>query len=146
MGTRVYGLAVGDSVTFSGPIDYFAVKSGSREKIFIGAGAGMAHLRAMIRFLLRGGATESIHFWYGARSLSDAPYVNEFVALAARFPNFRWQLVLSEATAGSPAAAGLRAGRVHDIARQQLLRIAPRPGSCDHCLYGRPCWPRRARC
>lgn len=134
----LYGLRVGDTVLFSGPFGDFAIQPGGREKVFIGGGAGMAPLRTMIRSLLHGGAQESIHFWYGARSLSDAPYVEEFEGLRAQFPNFRWQLVLSDAPAGSADAVGRPTGMVHEVAKQALLRQEPRPESCDFYVCGPP--------
>ena len=134
----LYGLTVGDVVHFSGPFGDFAIKPGGREKVFIGGGAGMAPLRSMIRSLLHGGAGESIHFWYGARTLSDAPYVAEFEAMAARFPNFAWQLVLSEVPAGSADAASPPTGMVHEVAQQALLRRQPQPESCEFYLCGPP--------
>ncbi|MGC8001165.1 NADH:ubiquinone reductase (Na(+)-transporting) subunit F, partial [Salmonella enterica] len=75
----------------------FALKPGTKEKVFIGGGAGMAPLRAMIHSLLDRGASERIHFWYGARNLREAPYVDEIAELANTHPNFTWHLVLSNA-------------------------------------------------
>ena len=134
----LYGLKEGDIVRFSGPFGDFAVQPGGREKIFIGGGAGMAPLRAMIRSLLEGGAKEPIHFWYGARSLRDAPYVDEMLLLATRFANFRWQLVLSDIGKDSDAATGLPAGLVHEVAHQALLRTHPDLRSCDFYVCGPP--------
>src|SRR3546814_6107363 len=53
------------------------VCSSDLEKIFIGGGAGMAPLRAMVHALLDSDANERIHFWYGARNLREGPYVAE---------------------------------------------------------------------
>lgn len=64
----MYTLKVGDELRLSGPFGDFALKPGSREKVFIGGGVGMAPLRAMIHDLLLKGANEPLHFWYGARS------------------------------------------------------------------------------
>lgn len=125
-------------MTFSGPFGDFAIKPGGREKVFIGGGAGMAPLRAMIRSLLHGGASEPIHFWYGARNVADAPYVDEFEALMAQFPNFRWQLVLSDVHAASAEAVSQPTGMVHEVAQQALLRLEPQPESCDFYVCGPP--------
>ncbi len=134
----LYSLAVGDEVNFSGPFGDFAVSASGREKVFIGGGAGMAPLRAMIRSLLEGGAKERIHFWYGARQLSDAPYVDEFEALTARFPNFCWQLVLSDVPAGSADAAHGPTGMVHEVAQQALMRRDLEPESYEFYVCGPP--------
>lgn len=127
--TYLYTLKEGDNVRFSGPFGDFAIQPGKREKVFIGGGAGMAPLRAMLRSLLEGCAQEPIHFWYGARTQVDVPYADEMAALAARYSNFKWNLVLSDAPAGS---------FVHEAARDGLLRTHPDVHACDFYLCGPP--------
>lgn len=129
----MYTLREGDQVRFSGPFGDFALKPGGREKVFIGGGAGMAPLRAMIHELLDKGAGEPLHFWYGARSLRDAPYVAEMEAFARQHPNFHWQLVLSE-DAGDGRATGL----VHEAARDGLLRAHRDLASLEFYVCGPP--------
>lgn len=130
----MYTLKAGDTVRFSGAFGDFAIKPGGREKVFIGGGAGMAPLRAMIRSQLASGAREPLHFWYGARSHRDAPYVDEMRAFAEQHPNFKWQLVLSEEAPESGAARGF----VHEAARDALLRSHPDLSSCDFYVCGPP--------
>ncbi|MFT7773988.1 2Fe-2S iron-sulfur cluster-binding protein [Roseateles sp.] len=129
----VFGLKAGDRLKYSGPFGDFAIRPGGREKVFIGGGAGMAPLRAMVRELLASGAAEPVHFWYGARTALDAPYVEEMEALAARYRNFSWQLVLSE-----QREAGAPAGLVHEAVREGLLKRHPDLLACDFYLCGPP--------
>jgi len=68
-----YTLREGDRVRYSGPFGDFALSGSEREKIFIGAGAGMAPLRALIQQRLDEGGGERIHYWYGARGERDCP-------------------------------------------------------------------------
>ena len=131
----MYMLKEGDRVHFSGAFGDFAIKPGGREKVFIGGGAGMAPLRAMIHSLLDQGAREPMHFWYGARSERDAPYVDEMKAFADKHPNFKWQLVLSEDAGG---AENVSVGLVHEAVRDALLRKHPDLGACDFYLCGPP--------
>ncbi len=128
----MYTLKPGDAVSFSGPYGEFALKPGAREKVFIGGGAGMAPLRAMIHALFAQGASEPVHFWYGARSRRDAPYVEEMAAFAASHPNFDWQLVLSEEGGAGPA------GYVHEAVRDGLLRDHPNLTSLEFYVCGPP--------
>ncbi len=130
----MYTLKPGDTVSFSGPFGDFALKPGSREKVFIGGGAGMAPLRAMIHELLTKGASEPIHFWYGARSMRDAPYLDEMQAFADRHPNFHWHLVLSE----EAGQHGHRSGLVHEAARNELLHTHGDIGSLEFYVCGPP--------
>jgi len=129
----MFGLRAGDAVQFSGPFGDFAVQPGQREKVFIGGGAGMAPLRAMVRELIESGAGELVHFWYGARSIAEAPYVDEMQALAARYPNFRWQLVLSE-----ECDPGVPHGLIHEAVRDGLLKHHPDLFACEFYLCGPP--------
>ncbi len=131
----MYTLKPGDQVRFSGAFGDFAIKPGGREKVFIGGGAGMAPLRAMIHSLLDDGAREPMHFWYGARSQRDAPYVDEMKAFADKHPNFKWQLVLSDDAGG---ADNVSVGLVHEAARDALLRKHPDLAACDFYLCGPP--------
>ncbi|HEY5612201.1 MAG TPA: 2Fe-2S iron-sulfur cluster-binding protein, partial [Lysobacter sp.] len=133
--TYLYSLKPGDTVRFSGPFGDFALKPGGREKIFIGGGAGMAPLRAMVHSLLDNGATERIHFWYGARNPREAPYVDEMAELAQRHANFTWHLVLSEE---AEHAAGLVKGLVHEATHEGLLRDHADIHACEFYLCGPP--------
>ena len=95
----------------------------------------MAPLRAMIRANLAGGAQESMHFWYGARTLRDAHYVQEMSALAQKHANFSWHLVLSE---DAEHGASLLKGLVHEAVREALLQTHPDLHACDFYLCGPP--------
>jgi Na+-transporting NADH:ubiquinone oxidoreductase subunit F len=130
----MYTLKVGDELRFSGPFGDFALKPGGREKVFIGGGAGMAPLRAMIHELLAKGATEPLHFWYGARSRRDAPYMDEMRDFASKYPNFHWHLVLSEESGQNDIPSGL----VHEKVKDGLLRMHPNLGSLEFYVCGPP--------
>ncbi|MCD9028253.1 PepSY domain-containing protein [Luteimonas sp. BDR2-5] len=137
----LYALRPGDRVRYSGPFGDFALQPGGREKVFIGGGAGMAPLRAMIRDLLDRGAEEPIHFWYGARSLRDAPFVEEMRRLATAHANFHWHLVLSETVpdeSGRADGCGALHGLVHEAAARGLLEAHPALQACDFYLCGPP--------
>lgn len=131
----LYSLKPGDALRFSGPFGDFQLKPGHAEKVFIGGGAGMAPLRAMTHRLLDGGAQERIHFWYGARSLRDAPYLDEMAELAKRHANFTWHLVLSDEAEHAP---GLVKGLVHEATHDALLRDHPDLHACEFYLCGPP--------
>jgi Na+-transporting NADH:ubiquinone oxidoreductase subunit F len=131
----VYSLRPGDRVAFNGPFGQFAIRPGANEKVFIGGGAGMAPLRAMIHALLDAGSTEAIQFWYGARSIADAPYAEEMAALARRHGNFHWRLVLSDDHSMEP---GHLHGFVHEVAWHGLLAAQVEVQQCDFYLCGPP--------
>jgi len=123
----VHALKQGDRVAFNAPFGEFALRRGRHEKVFIGGGAGMAPLRAMIRAQLESGATETVRFWYGARDENEVPYREEFDALAARHAHFSWHVVLSGG------------GRmVHEAVRDEFLAQDPHARDCDFYVCGPP--------
>lgn len=140
--TYLYTLQPGDRVRYSGPFGDFAIQSGQREKVFIGGGAGMAPLRAMIRTLLAGAGSERIHYWYGARNLKEAPYVEEMQELAQRHANFSWHLVLSDEAQGGDA---LLRGLVHEVAHDRLLRSHRALADCEFYVCGPPAMLKATR-
>jgi Na+-transporting NADH:ubiquinone oxidoreductase subunit F len=97
MSSYIFGLKPGDEVTISGPYGEFFAKDTDKEMIFVGGGAGMAPMRSHIFDQFRRIHTKrKVSFWYGARSLREAFYVEDFDAIQAENDNFRWHLALSE--------------------------------------------------
>jgi len=133
----LFSLLEGDPVQVSGPFGSFRAQDTNREMVFIGGGVGMAPLRAMIyEQLERLGSKRKMSFWYGARSMSDLFYANEFDALAARHPNFNWTVALSDP---DPSDAWVGpVGFVHTVAFERLLRDHPAPEECEYYLCGPP--------
>ena len=83
MSSWIFGLKPGDTVTVSGPYGEFFARDTDKEMCFIGGGAGMAPMRSHIfDQLMRLHSQRRITFWYGARSLREAFYVDEFERLA----------------------------------------------------------------
>ena len=98
----LFGLRPGDAITLAGPFGEFHARESDNEMVLIGGGAGIAPLRAIIHDQLIGRRTNRpISFWYGARSMDEICYREEFDDLAARFSNFSWHVALSEPRAGS---------------------------------------------
>jgi Na+-transporting NADH:ubiquinone oxidoreductase subunit F len=92
----VFGLKPGDKVTISGPYGDFMAKDTQKEMCFVGGGAGMAPLRSHILHQLEGiNSGRKISFWYGARSVKEMFYHEEFTDLAKRYDNFTYHVALS---------------------------------------------------
>jgi len=95
--TYIFSRKPGDKVTVSGPYGEFMIKNTRNEMVYIGGGAGMAPLRSQIFHLFHTLKSERIvSYWYGARSLREVFYEDEFRAIEKKFPNFRFNLALSE--------------------------------------------------
>ncbi|MFO7913422.1 MAG: NADH:ubiquinone reductase (Na(+)-transporting) subunit F [Desulfotignum sp.] len=92
----IFGLKPGDKVKISGPYGDFMAKDTDKEMCFIGGGAGMAPLRSHILHQLEGiNSGRRISFWYGARSVKEMFYHEEFTELAKRYDNFTYHVALS---------------------------------------------------
>ena len=92
----IFGLKPGDKVKISGPYGDFMAKDTDKEMCFLGGGAGMAPLRSHILHQLEGiDSRRKITFWYGARSVKEMFYHEEFLDLEKRFDNFTYHVALS---------------------------------------------------
>ena len=81
----------------SGPYGEFHIKDTNSEMVFIGGGAGMAPLRSHIFHLFHTLKTNrKVSYWYGARSMREVFYEDEFRAIEKNFPNFKFNIALSE--------------------------------------------------
>ena len=97
MSSWVFNLKKGDKVRVFGPFGEFFAKETDNEMVFVGGGAGMAPMRAHIfDQLLRLNSKRKITFWYGARSLREMFYVDEFNKLDNDNENFNWHVALSD--------------------------------------------------
>jgi len=97
MSSYIFDLKPGDEVVISGPFGEFFAKDTAAEMVFIGGGAGMAPMRSHIFDQFRRIKTDrKVSFWYGARSLREAFYIDHFDTIAEENDNFEWHLALSE--------------------------------------------------
>jgi len=137
MSSFIFGRNPGDKVMVSGPYGEFFARDTDAEMVFIGGGAGMAPMRSHILDQLKRLKTNrTISFWYGARSLSEAFYVDEFDALAESNENFSWYLALSEPLPRDDWT-GLT-GFVHDVLYENYLKDHPAPEDCEYYMCGPP--------
>lgn len=90
----------GDKVTVSGPYGEFFIKPTKKEMVYIGGGAGMAPLRSHIFHLFHTLKTKDrkVSYWYGGRSRRELFYNEDFWNIEKDFPNFSYQVALSNAT------------------------------------------------
>ncbi|MFH1264759.1 MAG: NADH:ubiquinone reductase (Na(+)-transporting) subunit F [Planctomycetota bacterium] len=137
MSSYIFNLKPGDQVTSSGPYGEFFVKDTDAEMIYIGGGAGMAPLRSHIFDLLkRVNSKRKISYWYGARSLREVFYAEEFDKLREENPNFTWNLALSEPLP-EDHWQGLT-GFIHQVLYDSYLKDHPAPEDCEYYFCGPP--------
>jgi Na+-transporting NADH:ubiquinone oxidoreductase subunit F len=135
MSSWLFSLEPGDAVTVSGPFGEFFARDTDREMCFIGGGAGMAPMRSHIfDQFKRLHTTRKATFWYGARSLREAFYTDEFDAIQAEHPNFRWHLALSEPLAEDQWTGPV--GFIHDVLYRDYLSKHPAPEDVEYYMCG----------
>ena len=126
-----------DEVTVSGPFGEFFAKDTDNEMVFIGGGAGMAPMRSHIFDQLKRIHTKrKMTFWYGARSLREAFYVDEFDALARENENFEWHLALSDPLPEDEWDGDT--GFIHQVVYEKYLKDHPAPEDCEYYMCGPP--------
>ena len=137
MSSYVFSLKPGDKVTVYGPFGEFFARDTENEMIFVGGGAGMAPMRSHIfDQLKRINSKRKISFWYGARSLRECFYSEEYDALAADNDNFDWHLALSDPQA-EDEWNGLT-GFIHNVLFEQYLKDHEAPEDCEYYMCGPP--------
>ena len=133
----IYSLKPGDKITISGPYGEFHVKDTDNEKMFIGGGAGMAPMRSHIFDQFKTKKTNTkVTFWYGARSLKEVFYDDQFKAIAKDFPNFRYELGLSDAQPEDNWKG--YTGFIHNIIFENYLKDHEAPEDIEYYLCGPP--------
>lgn len=137
MSSYVFSLKPGDKVTVYGPFGEFFAKDTDAEMIFIGGGAGMAPMRSHIfDQLKRLRSTRKISFWYGARSLRELFYQEDYDQLQAQFANFKWHIALSDPQP-EDNWHGLT-GFIHNVLFEHYLKNHPAPEDCEFYMCGPP--------
>ena len=137
MSSYTFGLKPGDEVVISGPYGEFFARETDNEMCFIGGGAGMAPMRSHIFDQFRRIHTDrKVTFWYGARSLREAFYNDDFDGIAAENENFEWHLALSEPLPEDHWAG--HTGFIHQVLYDNYLKDHPAPEEIEYYLCGPP--------
>ena len=141
--TYVFSRKPGDKVWISGPYGEFLLPKDdpdSQEYIFVGGGAGMAPLRSHIMHLFKTLRTrKEVHFFYGARALVEAFYLEDFAEIEKEFPNFHFHLALDRPDPEADAA-GVKytAGFVHNVMNETYLKDHEAPEDIKYFMCGPP--------
>lgn len=133
----IFSRKPGDKVTISGPYGEFFIKDTQSEIMFIGGGAGMAPMRSHIFHLFKTAKTgRKTTFWYGARSMKEVFYKEDFDSIAAEFPNFEWHLALSEPLPEDNWTGPT--GFIHQVIYDNYLTKHEEPEDIEYYLCGPP--------
>jgi Na+-transporting NADH:ubiquinone oxidoreductase subunit F len=80
--------------------------------------------------------TRKVTFWYGARSLREAFYVEDFDSIAREHDNFEWHLALSEPLPEDNWTG--YTGFIHQVVLEHYLKDHPAPEDVEYYLCGPP--------
>ena len=136
----IFSRKPGDKVVMSGPFgDFHPIFDSKKEMIWVGGGAGMAPLRSQIMHLLKTLhiRDREMHYFYGARSLSEAFFLEDFHELEKEYPNFHFHLALDRPDpkadeAGVPYTAGF----VHEVMYNTYLKDHDAPEDIEFYMCG----------
>ena len=133
----IYSLKPGDPVSISGPYGEFFIKDTDREMVYIGGGAGMAPMRSHLFHLFHTLKTgRKVSFWYGARSLREMFYDDEFKNIANEFPNFSYHVALSEPFPEDNWTGPT--GFIHQVTHDNYLSDHTDPTEIEYYMCGPP--------
>jgi Na+-transporting NADH:ubiquinone oxidoreductase subunit F len=137
MSSYIFSLTPGDEVTISGPFGEFFTKDTDNEMVFIGGGAGMAPMRSHIFDQFKRIHTDrKVSFWYGARSLREAFYQEDFDEIASANDNFEWHLALSDPLPEDDWDGD--SGFIHQVVYDKYLKNHPAPEDVEYYMCGPP--------
>jgi propane monooxygenase reductase subunit len=126
-------LEVGHQLDLTGPFGVFTLRDNPGARlIFLGGGAGMAPILALLRSMAERGIDRPTTFYYGARTARDLCFVDELRALEESLPNFRFVPALSEQVAGDDWDG--ETGLITDVVR----RLEPDLKGADAYVCGPP--------
>ncbi len=136
----IFSLKPGDKVRMSGPYgDFHPIFDSKKEMIWVGGGAGMAPLRSQIMYMLKTLHTRDreMHYFYGARSLNEAFFLDDFHELEKEYPNFHFHLALDRPDPiADEAGVKYTAGFVHQVMYNTYLKDHEAPEDIEYYMCG----------
>jgi len=139
-----FTLKPGDKIRLSGPYGESFMIEDERELIFLIGGAGSSFGRSHIMHLFKTEHTNrKVSFWYGARSLKENIYQEEYEQLDKEHDNFSYKLVLSEPTeedlaTGWPSDDPLKTNYLFLAFKEGQLKKMDEPEECLYYVCGPP--------
>jgi propane monooxygenase reductase subunit len=110
-------LSVGDRLEVTGPFGVFTLRDNPGARlVFVGGGAGMAPILALLRAMAERGIDRKTTFYYGARRRKDLCFEEELRALEEKLADFRYVPALSEPDEGDEWAG--ETGLITDVLRR----------------------------
>jgi ferredoxin-NADP reductase len=103
---HLFSMKAGDSIEMSAPLGFFTIRDPAKEAVFIATGTGIAPFLAMAPDYLSHPHANQLTLIFGVRHEHTIYYRDDFDALAATYPNFRFWPTLSRADSSWTGRAG----------------------------------------
>ena len=136
----IFNLKPDDKVTVSGPYgDFHPMFNSKAEMLYVGGGAGMAPLRSHLLHLLKTieVSDRKISYFYGARALNEVFYMEDFLNLEKKFPNFSFHLALDKPdTDADKKGVKYTTGFVHQVILDTYLKTHETPEDIEYYMCG----------
>ena len=136
----IFTLKPGDKVIMSGPYgDFHPIFDSKKEMIWVGGGACMAPLSAQIMHMTKTLHTRDreMHYFYGARSLSEVFYLEDFLEIEKEYPNFHFHLALDRPDpVADEAGVKYTAGFIAPVMYETYLKNHEAPEDCEYYMCG----------
>lgn len=127
------GLQVGARLDVEGPFGAFRLRENSAaDLLFVGGGAGLAPLLALLRSMAERGVERTVTFYYGARARRDLCFEAEIAELREQLPGLTYVPALSEP--GPDDAWDGEEGLITDVLARRELAL----GGVDAYVCGPP--------
>ncbi len=131
----IFSRKPGDKVTVSGPYGEFHIQKTENEMLYIGGGAGMAPLRSHLFHLFHTLKTgRKVSYWYGARSVREIFYEEDFRAIEREFPNFKFTIALSDPQPSDNWTGPV--GFIHQVIYDNYLKDHEAPEDIEYYMCG----------
>ena len=136
----IFNLKPGDKVKMSGPYgEFHPLFNSKREMLWVGGGAGMAPLRSQIMHMTKTlkVTDRKMSYYYGARSLQEAFYLEDYFQLEKEFPNFSFHLALDRPDPlADEAGVKYTPGFVHQVIYDTYLKNHDAPEDIEYYMCG----------
>ncbi|HSK69125.1 MAG TPA: 2Fe-2S iron-sulfur cluster binding domain-containing protein [Candidatus Limnocylindria bacterium] len=133
-------LKVGDQVRISGPYgDFYLRGENGEELIMIAGGSGLAPIRSLVYDVIERGLPNKMRFFFGANTLRDMYYLEEFAQIQREHPQFTFIPCLAfpkpeDNWTGKTGFVTVALQEMVDGAEGKEAYLCGSPGMLDACI------------
>ena len=130
-------LKEGDNQRVSGPYGDFYLRGDCEELIMIAGGSGLAPIRSLVYDVIEKGLPHKMRFFFGANTLKDLYYMDEFAQIEKDYPQFKFIPCVARPEAPWDGVTGFVTVALEEQvadAVQKEAYLCGSPGMLDACI------------